>query len=139
MGDARVLLVFPGSLCRGAWADGPRVKPELVQLFTELRRAGCETDVLDLEAELGDPADDTVHGGRRRRRAGPSSVAGRRHRRVRPSRLSAPRRRPRFEELREAFDAKLTTKARRGLRSHETVGSAAHGVPRGWWTEPKWH
>jgi len=47
--------------------------------------------------------------------------------------------RPRFEEVQAAFDAKLTAKARRGLRSHETVGSAAYGVPHGWWTEPKWH
>jgi hypothetical protein len=47
--------------------------------------------------------------------------------------------RPRFEELQAALDAKLTAKARRGLRSHETVGSAAYGVPHGWWTEPKWH
>ncbi len=58
--DTRVLLVFPGSLFGGRWADGPRVKPELVQLFTELRRAGYETDVLDLEAELGNPADDVA-------------------------------------------------------------------------------
>jgi radical SAM superfamily enzyme YgiQ (UPF0313 family) len=47
--------------------------------------------------------------------------------------------RPRFQELQAALDAKLTAKARRGLRSHETVGSAAYGVPHGWWTEPKWH
>jgi hypothetical protein len=47
--------------------------------------------------------------------------------------------RPRFEELQQALDAKLTAKARRGLRSHETVGSAAYGVPHGWWSEPKWH
>ena len=45
--------------------------------------------------------------------------------------------RPRFEELQAALDAKLTAEARRGLRSHETVGSAAYGVPHGWWTEPK--
>ena len=60
MQETRVLLVFPGSLYGGRWADGPRVKPELVQLFTELRRAGYEADVLDLEAELGNPADDTA-------------------------------------------------------------------------------
>ncbi len=47
--------------------------------------------------------------------------------------------RPRFEELREALAAKLTADARRGLRSHETVGSEAYGVPHGWWTEPRWH
>lgn len=56
----RVLLVFPGSLYGGPWADGPRAKPELVQLFTELRRAGFAADVLDLEAELGNPADDVA-------------------------------------------------------------------------------
>ncbi len=60
MHKARVLLVFPGSLFGGRWADGPRVKPELVQLFSELRRAGYYTDVLDLEAELGNPADDVA-------------------------------------------------------------------------------
>ena len=58
MAETRVLLVFPGSLYGGRWADGPRVKPELVQLFTELRRAGFETDVLDLEVELGNPLDE---------------------------------------------------------------------------------
>lgn len=55
MQETRVLLVFPGSLYGGSWADGPRVKPELVQLWTELRRAGFAADVLDLEAELGNP------------------------------------------------------------------------------------
>lgn len=60
MQETRVLLVFPGSLYGGHWADGPRVKPELVQLFTELRRAGFPTDVLDLEAELGNPQDDAA-------------------------------------------------------------------------------
>jgi len=54
----RVLLVFPASLFGGRWADGPRVKPELVSLFSELRRAGREVQVLDLEAELGNPVDD---------------------------------------------------------------------------------
>ena len=47
--------------------------------------------------------------------------------------------RPRFEELQDALTAKLTADARRGLRSHETVGSAAYGVPHGWWVEPRWH
>ena len=47
--------------------------------------------------------------------------------------------RPRFEELRDALAAKLTADARRGMRSHETVGSSAYGVPHGWWTEPRWH
>jgi hypothetical protein len=60
MHKTRVLLVFPGSLHGGRWADGPRVKPELVQLFTELRRAAFEADTLDLEAELGNPADDAA-------------------------------------------------------------------------------
>ena len=120
MHETRVLLVFPGSLYGGRWADGPRVKPELVQLFTELRRAGFDTDVLDLEAELGNPADDVgarelpadrrrpagrarggpggrlvlvrppVLGRRRRRRAGAAAAAGRRDRRLRPPRLGAP-------------------------------------------------
>jgi hypothetical protein len=58
--DPRVLLVFPGSLFGGRWADGPRVKPELVSLFSELRRAGRTVDVLDLEAELGNPDDDAA-------------------------------------------------------------------------------
>jgi len=56
--SARVLLVFPGSLFGGDWARGPRVKPELVTLWTELRRGGLEVEVLDLEAELGLPRDD---------------------------------------------------------------------------------
>jgi len=60
MQETRVLLVFPGSLYGDRWADGPRVKPELVQLFSELRRAGYEADVLDLEAEPGNPADDVA-------------------------------------------------------------------------------
>jgi hypothetical protein len=60
MQDAGVLLVFPGSLYGGAWADGPRVKPELVQLYSELRRAGYRADVLDLEAELGNPEDEVA-------------------------------------------------------------------------------
>ncbi len=55
---ARVLLVFPASLFGGRWADGPRVKPELVSLATEARAAGHDVDVLDLEAEYGNPQDD---------------------------------------------------------------------------------
>ena len=47
--------------------------------------------------------------------------------------------RPRFEELRARLEAKLTAEARRGLRSHESVGSEAYGVPNGWWVEPRWH
>ncbi len=58
MEETRVLLVFPGSLYGGHWADGPRVKPELVGLSSELRRAGYAVDVLDLEVELGQPGDD---------------------------------------------------------------------------------
>ena len=50
--------MFPGSLYGGRWADGPRVKPELVSLSTELRRAGFAVDVLDLEVECGNPGDD---------------------------------------------------------------------------------
>jgi len=56
--ETRVLLVFPGSLYGGRWADGPRVKPELVGLSSELRRAGFTVDVLDLEVECGNPGDD---------------------------------------------------------------------------------
>ncbi len=47
--------------------------------------------------------------------------------------------RPRFDELCERLAAKLTAEARRGLRSHEAVGSEAYGVPHGWWHEPRWH
>ncbi len=60
MEETRALLVFPGSLHGGAWANGPRVKPELVGLSSELRRAGFPVDVLDLEAELGNPGDDAA-------------------------------------------------------------------------------
>ncbi len=60
MPETRVLLVFPGSLYGGAWADGPRVKPELVQLRSELSRAGFAAGVLDLEAELGNPDGDVA-------------------------------------------------------------------------------
>ena len=58
MEKTRVLLVFPGSLYGGRWADGPRVKPELVGLSTELLRAGFPVDVLDLEVECGNPEDE---------------------------------------------------------------------------------
>jgi hypothetical protein len=58
MENTRVLLVFPGSLYGGPWADGPRVKPELVSLSTELLRAGFPVDVLDFEVECGNPADE---------------------------------------------------------------------------------
>ena len=47
--------------------------------------------------------------------------------------------RPRFEELQARMAAKLTAEAKRGLRSHESVGSEAYGVPNGWWIEPRWH
>jgi hypothetical protein len=56
--ETRVLLVFPASLHGGRWADGPRVKPELVGLSTELRRARFPVDVLDLEVECGNPDDE---------------------------------------------------------------------------------
>jgi hypothetical protein len=48
-----VLLLFPGSLFGESWADGPRVKPELVGMLTYLRRHDLAADVLDLEVELG--------------------------------------------------------------------------------------
>ena len=60
MEETRVLLVFPGSLYGGRWADGPRVKPELVGISSELRRAGFPVDVLDLEVEQGQPGDDAA-------------------------------------------------------------------------------
>ena len=60
MEETRVLLVFPGSLYGGHWADGPRVKPELVGLASELRRAGFAVDVLDLEVEQGQPGGDAA-------------------------------------------------------------------------------
>jgi hypothetical protein len=47
--------------------------------------------------------------------------------------------RPRFDELAAALETKLTADARIGLRSHESVGSAATDVPHGWWIEPRWH
>ena len=47
--------------------------------------------------------------------------------------------RPRFDEIAAAFGAKLTAEARRNLRSHESVGSAAEDVPHGFWREPRWH
>ena len=50
-----VLLVHPASLWGATWADGQRVKPELVSIFTHLRRAGVSTMVADLEVELGNP------------------------------------------------------------------------------------
>ena len=61
--ETRVLLVFPGSLYGGRWADGPRVKPELVGLSTELVRAGYPVAVLDLEVEYGNPADEASRAG----------------------------------------------------------------------------
>ncbi len=54
------LLLYPASLFGGRWADGPRVKPELVALFSELRRGGEAVAVVDLEAELGNPEDDAA-------------------------------------------------------------------------------
>ncbi|HMK93628.1 MAG TPA: hypothetical protein VK576_11565, partial [Thermoleophilia bacterium] len=47
--------------------------------------------------------------------------------------------RPRFREVAAAFDDKLTYEARNGLRSHESVGSAAADVPHGFYREPRWH
>jgi len=47
--------------------------------------------------------------------------------------------RPRFAAVAAALAAKLTAEARRGLRSHESVGSAATDVPHGFWREPRWH
>jgi len=62
MSIATTLIVFPASLNGGRWAAGPRVKPELVSMFTVLRRAGAEVSVLDLENAVGNPsADDFAH------------------------------------------------------------------------------
>jgi hypothetical protein len=47
--------------------------------------------------------------------------------------------RPGFEQAREEFAAKLTSAARSGLRSHESVGSSAADVPHGFYREPRWH
>jgi hypothetical protein len=58
--ETRVLLVFPGSLYGGRWADGPRVKPELVSVSSELHRAGFVAAVLDLEVSCGNPEDDAA-------------------------------------------------------------------------------
>ncbi len=55
MTAAKTLLVFPASLHGGLWAARPRVKPELVSMYTILRRHGVETQVLDLENEVGNP------------------------------------------------------------------------------------
>jgi hypothetical protein len=43
--------------------------------------------------------------------------------------------RPRFEQIKAAFEAKLTGEARANTRSHETVGAAASDVPHGFWRE----
>jgi hypothetical protein len=56
MSIASTLIVFPASLNGGRWAAGPRVKPELVSMFTVLRRAGAEVGVLDLENAVGNPS-----------------------------------------------------------------------------------
>ena len=56
MSAIKVLLLYPGSLWGGAWATRPVVKPELVSLYGFLRRHEIAVDVLDLEAELGNPA-----------------------------------------------------------------------------------
>jgi hypothetical protein len=46
---------------------------------------------------------------------------------------------PQFTEVAQLLESKLTAEARRGQRSHESVGSAATGVPNGWWIEGRWH
>jgi len=46
--------------------------------------------------------------------------------------------RPDFERVLEAATAKLTGAARRGIRSHESVGSASTGVPHGFWVASRW-
>lgn len=60
MAKTSILLVFPGSLFGGRWAEGPRLKPELVMLAGEARRAGHEVELLDLEVEAGHPQTDAA-------------------------------------------------------------------------------
>lgn len=47
--------------------------------------------------------------------------------------------RPRFDGIVEKLIGKLTLEARCGVRSHESVGSEATGVPHGFWVEPPRH
>jgi radical SAM superfamily enzyme YgiQ (UPF0313 family) len=56
----RVLLVHPGALYGGRWAVPFVVKPALMSLFSHLRAAGVEVDVVDLQVELGNPGPDGV-------------------------------------------------------------------------------
>lgn len=44
--------------------------------------------------------------------------------------------RPRFDAIVHKLTGKLTQAAKRGSRSHESVGSEASGVPQGFWVEP---
>lgn len=46
--------------------------------------------------------------------------------------------RPDFERILEVATAKMTGAARRGIRSHESVGSASTGVPHGFWVASRW-
>ena len=55
MSKATTLIVYPASLHGGRWAAGPRVKPELVSMYTVLRRHDVPVEVLDLENEVGNP------------------------------------------------------------------------------------
>lgn len=55
MGKTTTLIVFPASMYGGRWATGPRVKAELVSMFTVLRRYDVKAAVLDLENDIGNP------------------------------------------------------------------------------------
>lgn len=51
----RVLLLHPGALYGGGWANLFRAKPALVSLRSYLEAHGIATEVLDLQVELGNP------------------------------------------------------------------------------------
>jgi radical SAM superfamily enzyme YgiQ (UPF0313 family) len=56
----RVLLLHPGSLYGGPWAGSVRLKGALVGLYSYLRAHGVPVDVLDLQAEFGNPEPELV-------------------------------------------------------------------------------
>ena len=56
----RVLLLHPGSLYGGDWAQIRIAKPSLVSLFSYLQYSGVPVEVLDLQVELGNPKVDAV-------------------------------------------------------------------------------
>ena len=58
----RVLLLHPGSLYGGDWAQIRIAKPSLVSLFSYLTYCGVPAEVLDLQVELGNPKPDEAEG-----------------------------------------------------------------------------